>query len=218
MADMPTNESLRRRDRAVIVIGLAGISLLSWLYMVSMAAREQGMDMGMAMEMPNHHVPAWDPLNLGLAVVMWTVMMAGMMIPSASPLVLLFATINQERRKEGDIYVPTGVFLFGYLGAWTVFSALAALLQWELQSASLLSAHLVISSPVLGGALLVAAGAFQWSPLKYACLARCRSPLAFLMNEWREGTRGALIMGVKHGIYCVGCCWLLMILQLPRSS
>jgi predicted metal-binding membrane protein len=141
---------------------------------------------------------------------MWAVMMAAMMIPSASPLILLFAAINRERRKEQDPFVSTGMFLAGYLAAWTVFSALATLVQWGFQTATLLSHMLVINNPVFGGTLLFAAGVFQWSPLKYACLTRCRSPLGFLMNEWREGTWGALIMGLRHGIYCIGCCWLLM--------
>ena len=166
------------------------------------------MDIGIEMAKPHIHV--WDPLNLVLTFVMWAVMMAAMMIPSASPLILLFATINRERCKERGPFVSTGVFLLGYLVAWTVFSALATLAQWGFQTATLLSPMLAINNPVLGGALLFAAGVFQWTPLKYACLARCRSPLGFLMNEWRGGARGALIMGLRHGIYCIGCCWLLM--------
>ncbi len=208
MNEKPLKESLQKRDRAIIVLGLAGITVLSWTYMFSSALREKNMDMGMAMAEP--HIHAWDPLNLVLTFVMWAVMMAAMMIPSASPLILLFATINRERRKEQDPFVSTGTFLAGYLVAWTVFSALATLVQWGFQTATLLSHMLVINNPVLGGAFLFAAGVFQWSPLKYACLTRCRSPLGFLMNEWREGTRGALIMGLRHGIYCIGCCWLLM--------
>ncbi len=208
MNEKPLKESLQKRDRNVVVLGLTGISVLSWTYMFSIALREKSMDMGMAMAKP--HIHAWDPLNFVLTFVMWTVMMAAMMIPSASPLILLFATINRERRKEQEPFVSTGVFLAGYLAAWTVFSALATLAQGGLQTATLLSHMLVINNPVLGGAFLLAAGVFQWSPLKYACLTRCRSPLGFLMNEWREGTRGALVMGLRHGIYCIGCCWLLM--------
>jgi len=203
-------DSLQKRDRTIVVLGLAGISLLSWTYMFSIALRDKGMDMGMEMMEP--HIHAWDSLNLFLTFVMWAVMMVAMMIPSASPLILLFATINRDRSKEQDLFVSTAAFVAGYLVAWTVFSAFAALAQWGLQSASLLSHMLVINSPVLGGSLLFVAGVFQWSPLKYACLTRCRSPLGFLMNEWREGTRGALIMGLIHGMYCIGCCWLLMIL------
>ena len=211
MNEKPLIASLQKRDRAIILLGLAGITVLSWTYMFRIALMENKMDMGLAMS--GLHIQAWDPLNLVLTFVMWTVMMAAMMIPSASPLILLFATINQKRREEQDPFVSTGAFLAGYLAAWTVFSALATLVQWGLQTATLLSHMMMISNPVLGGVFLIAAGVFQWAPLKNACLTRCRSPLGFLINEWREGTRGALIMGLRHGVYCIGCCWLLMSLM-----
>ena len=211
MNEKPLIASLQKRDRAIILLGLAGITVLSWTYMFRIALMENKMDMGLAMS--GLHIQAWDPLNLVLTFVMWTVMMAAMMIPSASPLILLFATINQKRREEQDPFVSTGAFLAGYLAAWTVFSALATLVQWGLQTATLLSHMMMISNPVLGGVFLIAAGVFQWAPLKNACLTRCRSPLGFLINEWREGTRGALIMGLRHGVYCLGCCWLLMSLM-----
>jgi len=204
----PLKESLQKRDRTIVVIGLMGIAALSWTYMFRIALMEKSMDMGMEMAKP--HIHAWDPLNFVLTFVMWSVMMAAMMIPSASPLIVLVATINRERRKEHDPFVSTGAFLAGYLAAWTAFSALATVVQWGFQTATLISHMLVINNPVFGGALLFGAGVFQWSPLKHACLTRCRSPLGFLMNEWREGTRGALTMGLRHGIYCIGCCWLLM--------
>jgi len=210
MNEKPLIASLQKRDRAIILLGLAGITVLSWTYMFRIASMEKNMNMGLAMS--GLHVQAWDPLNLVLTFVMWTVMMAAMMIPSASPLILLFATINQKRRQEEDPFVSTGAFLAGYLAAWTVFSALATVVQWGLQTATMLS-HMMIGNPVLGGAFLIAAGLFQWAPLKNACLTRCRSPLGFLINEWREGTRGALIMGLRHGMYCIGCCWLLMSLM-----
>ncbi|TMP98954.1 MAG: DUF2182 domain-containing protein, partial [Verrucomicrobia bacterium] len=108
--------------------------------------------------------------------------------------------------------VPTGIFLLGYLAVWAVFSALAAVAQWILHSTALLSPMMVSTSPILGGALLVAAGVFQWTPLKNACLTHCRSPLSFLMTGWREGKLGAFVMGLKHGAYCAGCCWFLMAL------
>ena len=119
---------------------------------------------------------------------------------------------HPQRREREDPVVPTAVFLLGYLLVWTGFSALATLAQWGLHSAALLSPMMVSTSSVMGGVLLLAAGIFQWTPLKNACLIHCRSPLAFLMSEWRDGKRGALLMGVKHGSYCVGCCWILMAL------
>ncbi len=116
----------------------------------------------------------------------------------------------QSQGGQQSPVVPTGVFLLGYLIAWAWYSALATLGQWGLHTAALLSPTMVNASPILGGALLLAAGIFQFTPLKYACLTRCRSPLGFLLNEWRDGTRGALIMGLRNGNFCVVCCWALM--------
>ncbi|MFO0751800.1 MAG: DUF2182 domain-containing protein [Thermodesulfovibrionales bacterium] len=201
-------DSLQKRDRAIIMLGLAGITVLSWLSTFSIAVGEGHMDMGPAIAAPHTHAGA--PLHFVLTFLMWAVMMTAMMLPSASPLIVLFAAVNRAKCNEHGPFVSTGAFLSGYLFAWTVFSALMTLVQWGLQTAALLSPLLVIGSPVLGGAFLFAAGLFQWSSLKHACLTRCRTPLGFLMNEWREGSRGALMMGLRHGIYCIGCCWLLM--------
>jgi predicted metal-binding membrane protein len=147
-----------------------------------------------------------------LLFVMWAVMMVAMMVPTAAPMILIFATLNRRRRDRQQPYVPTTIFLGGYLLVWTGFSALAMLAQWGLHSAALLSPMMVSTSPLLGGILLLAAGVFQWTPLKYTCLKHCRSPMGFLMTDWREGARGALMMGLKHGSYCTGCCWFLMAL------
>jgi predicted metal-binding membrane protein len=144
--------------------------------------------------------------------LMWAVMMVAMMVPTAAPMILIFANVNRKRQEQERPYVPTAVFLSGYLLVWTGFSVLATLAQWGLHEAALLSPMMVSTSSILGGILLLAAGIFQWTPLKYACLKHCRSPLSFLMTDWREGYRGALIMGLKHGSYCTGCCWFLMAL------
>jgi predicted metal-binding membrane protein len=127
-------------------------------------------------------------------------------------MVLTFAMVNRKRREREQPFVPTGIFLLGYVIVWTGFSALAAVAQWALHGWTLLSPKMVSTSPLLGGALLIAAGLFQWTPLKNACLSHCRSPLSFLMTDWREGKLGALVMGLKHGTYCTGCCWFLMAL------
>ena len=147
-----------------------------------------------------------------LLFVMWAVMMVAMMVPSAAPMVLAFLTVNQRRQTAGRPLVPVGIFLAGYLAVWTAFSAVATLAQWGLHKAALLSPAMAATSPVLNGGLLIAAGVFQWTPLKRACLKGCRSPLSFLMSEWRDGTAGAFVMGLRHGTYCVGCCWILMAL------
>ena len=134
------------------------------------------------------------------------------MVPSASPLILMMAAANRKRRQRDDPLVPTGLFLGGYLLAWTLFSALATVAQWGLHASALLSPAMVGTSPVLGGVLLLLAGVFQFTSLKHACLAHCRSPLGFMMGHWREGGMGAVRMGLEHGLYCVGCCWILMAL------
>src|SRR5574341_1090138 len=201
-------EAVLKRDRMIVLAGLAGITVLAWAYMGSLSRDMGCMDMTMAMP----RMQAWGLLELVLLCVMWAVMMVAMMVPSAAPLLLLFTTINRRRHTTQQPYVPTAVFLGGYLLVWTSFSVLAMLAQWGLHSAALLSPMMVSTSPILGGLVLLAAGSFQWTPLKYTCLTRCRSPLGFLMTDWREGHRGALIMGLRHGTYCVGCCWILMAL------
>lgn len=154
----------------------------------------------------------WGPTGVLLLFVMWTVMMVAMMVPSAAPMVLAFLTVNQRRQSAGRQYVPVGIFLAGYLAIWTAYSAVATLAQWGLHKAALLSPAMVATSPFLNGGILIAAGVFQWTPLKHRCLKGCRSPLSFLMSEWREGKAGAFMMGLRHGSYCVGCCWILMAL------
>jgi predicted metal-binding membrane protein len=140
---------------------------------------------------------------------MWAVMMVGMMAGSAAPVLLLFAATRAGRQQRG---VPLAVLMFGlgYAAAWTGFSACAAIAQWALQRAAMLSPAMAASSPYLGGAILIVAGAYQLTPWKGACLTQCRSPLGFLMTNWRSGALGALQMGTRHGAYCLGCCWALM--------
>jgi len=144
--------------------------------------------------------------------LMWTEMMVAMMVPTAAPMILTFAMVNRRRREQERPFVPTGIFLLGYLVVWTGFSILATLAQWGLHSAALISHAMVSTSPLFGGILLLAAGVFQWTPLKQRCMIHCRSPLSFFLTEWRDGKAGALWMGLKHGIYCTGCCWALMLL------
>ncbi len=208
-------DAIYRRDRRVVLVGLGGITALSWAYIVYLALRMAAMpaampgaNMGMAM-------PQWQPwsaIEFALMLLMWAVMMVAMMVPSASPMILTFTSIQRRRQAQGDAFVPTAVFLTGYALVWAAFSLAATLAQWGLHQAALLSPMMVNTSPLLGGALLVAAGAFQWSGLKNVCLAKCRTPLGFLLTEWRDGRRGALVMGLRHGAFCTGCCWALMAL------
>jgi predicted metal-binding membrane protein len=136
-------------------------------------------------------------------------MMVAMMVPGAAPMILLFATLNRKRRQQGRPYVATSVFVAGYLLVWGLFSVAAMLLQWALHIAGLLSSSMATSG-VLAAGLLMVAGIYQLTPIKNACLRLCRTPLQFLSGRWRPGTRGALLMGIEHGAYCVGCCGVLM--------
>ena len=191
------------RDRLIALSGLAGVSALAWVYLFSLSQSMTGMEPAMP------HAQAWVSLDIASAFVMWAVMMVAMMLPSAIPVVLMFVAIKRGH-GEPHSFAPAAMFLMGYLMVWMGFSALATLAQWGLQAVAALSPGIVSVSPLAGGALLAAAGIFQWTPLKHACLTQCRSPQSFFMTEWRDGTRGALLMGLKHGRYCVGCCWLLM--------
>jgi predicted metal-binding membrane protein len=150
----------------------------------------------------------WSAANWLAVFAMWTVMMAAMMLPSAAPMVLSFAALNR-RRSEG---ARTFVFVAAYLALWTAFSGAATVTQWALQSIGWVSPMIVSMSSVLNGALLLVAGVFQFTPLKHACLRECRSPLGFLMSDWRDGLWGAWGMGIRHGLSCLGCCWALMAL------
>src|SRR5712691_9143787 len=197
MNDSLSVEWLLKRDRVVVLAALAALCGLAWAYMIGEArARiDTGVCACAGMKMSGPDLQAWSPAQLVPLFLMWVEMMIAMMIPSAAPMVLTFAAVNRKRREQDRPFVPTGMFLLGYLLIWTVFSALAALAQWLLHATALLSPKMVSTSPVLGGLLLIAAGVFQWTPLKSACLSHCRSPLSFLMTDWREGKQGALLMG-----------------------
>lgn len=201
-------EAVLKRDRMIVLCGLASLVALSWAYISYLARDMRNMDMEMAMP----QTQAWGVADFTLMFVMWAVMMVAMMTPSAAPMILTFAGASRRRRGRQSPYAPTAVFVSGYLVVWASFSVLATVAQWGLHTASLLSPMMASTSSILGGALLLAAGIYQWTPLKYACLRHCRSPLGFILNEWREGTGGAFLMGLKHGGYCVGCCWFLMAL------
>jgi len=220
-----TLEAVLRRDRLVVVTALTAVIALSWAYLLvgagmGMSAFEmtrmshlgiaKGMfegDMaGMAMMTP----VVWTPRYAVLMLLMWWVMMVAMMLPSAAPMILLFATVNRKQRETGHPHVATSMFSVGYLAAWAGFSLVAVILQWGLERTGILSPMLIGTNVIFGGVLLLAAGVYQLTPIKHACLRHCRSPLAFLGTHWRRGTRGALSMGLVHGAFCVGCCWFLM--------
>lgn len=201
-----------RHDRAVVLGSLVVVIALAWTYLLLGAGIPmEMMDMGggQVMAMP----PEW---TFGYAVVvfvMWAVMMVAMMLPSAAPVTLLVASIARKRADAGAAAgVSTALFVLGYLVVWLVFAIAGTALQLVFDEAGLLSETMAFGNTVLAGGVLVAAGVYQWTPLKEACLRHCRSPLEFLMFHWREGTLGSLTAGVRHGVFCLGCCWMLMAL------
>lgn len=220
MAVDATFEAVVRHDRLVVVTALTAVIALSWAYllvgagmgmsafeMTRMSQCEMVGDMAdMAMLTP----AVWTPGYAVLMFVMWWIMMVAMMLPSAAPMILLFAALNRKQRDAGQPYVATSIFAFGYLAAWAGFSLVAVILQWGFEVTGMISPVLVGTNVIFGGALLLVAGAYQLTPIKHACLRYCRSPLAFLGTRWRRGPGGALRMGLEHGAYCVGCCWFLM--------
>ena len=209
-------EKVLRRDRSVVLVGLGLVMLVSWAYMFYLARDMANMmnmgNTGMGMEAAMPILQPWGPVDYLLMFIMWSVMMFAMMTPSAAPMVLTYTKITRQKQAAFKPVLGTVVFYFGYLLIWMAFSVVATLAQGGLHAATLLSPMMETTSPVLGGIILIAAGVFQFTPLKYACLSHCRTPLGYFMTEWREGKWGTLVMGIRHGAYCVGCCWLLMAL------
>jgi predicted metal-binding membrane protein len=196
--------ALRLRGSVAVLVAIAGITALAWLYLVAMA---RAMERGPMALMGLH---PWTPAHFGMMFAMWAIMMVGMMLPSATPTTLVYAAVARKASREGTQVAPVTAFVAGYLLMWTLFSLGATLAQWGLERAALLSPMLVSTSPALGAALLLGAGAYQLTPFKDRCLEHCRSPAHFIAGHWRPGIAGALRMGGEHGAYCLGCCWVLM--------
>jgi predicted metal-binding membrane protein len=201
-------ESALRAERTAAVVLLVILPVFSWIWIVAMARDMYGPMAGASAWMMTSH---WDGAHLLLLWAMWTVMMTGMMLPSASPLIVLYGAAAR-RSAQPSATRQTYALAAGYLLAWAAFSAGATVLQRALVSLLLVSPMMEAVNPRVGGTLLLAAGVYQWTPLKHACLRQCRSPIGFLMARWRSGSSGALRMGLEHGTSCVGCCWALMLL------
>jgi predicted metal-binding membrane protein len=197
------------RDRWIVGGSLAIAVALSWSWIVPMALDMYGPMSGAAAWMMTAR---WDLAHLALLFAMWLVMMIGMMLPSAAPALLIYAAVVRRSPDGRDAVLRTYLFAAGYLLAWSAFSALATALQRALTAHALVSPMMEASHPAVAGALLIAAGAYQLTPLKRACLQSCRSPAAFVTANWQVGRSGAWRMGVRHGLYCLGCCWVLMLL------
>ena len=205
-------DALLRRDRAVVAGALGALTALCWLYILWLAA---AMDMG-GMD-PRAMAPDFKPWGLAddaFMAAMWTVMMVGMMTPSAAPMILLYAQVGRHAAGQGRPFAAALWFAAGYLAAWAGFALAATAAQWALERAALLTPMLASANDLFGGAALVLAGLFQWTALKDSCLAQCQAPLPFLHRHggFRADARGALALGARHGAYCVGCCWAAMAL------
>jgi predicted metal-binding membrane protein len=210
-------ESVLRHERALACVGIAALVTLAWYYVW------QGAGMGMsALDMtalslfPHRQEGMEGSMEAGWAVViaMWWVMMIAMMTPSATPLVLLYLRVLRSRLPEGgSAGLLPAMLLAGYLAVWLVFSVAAAGLQKVLEPSGLISEMMLWSrSALLSALVLGAAGLYQFTALKRACLTQCRTPVRFLMENWRPGHAGSFLLGARHGIYCLGCCWMLMAL------
>jgi predicted metal-binding membrane protein len=197
-----------RRDRLVAVAALAAVCVLAWGYVLLGA----GMDMSAAMAGAASPMPMeWSPGHAAVMALMWALMMLAMMLPSAAPMILLHATVSR-RKDPGRGARRTLLFALAYAAVWGGFALAATAAQWALERAALLTPDMATGSAVLASLLFLGAGVYQFTPLKRACLRRCRSPLEFLAEHWREGNAGAFRMGLRHGAYCVGCCWAVMAL------
>jgi predicted metal-binding membrane protein len=214
-------EAVLRRDRAIIIAALGVLTALAWSDLVWLAddMAMGGMDMagyrmipaGQALMMPASS--PWQPIEFAYVFVMWVTMMIGMMTPSATPIILVYAGIGR-RAAESRTFTPTAWFASGYLLAWTGFSLAATSAQWALERAALLTPMMASVSKIVGGILLILAGLYQWTPLKDVCLSQCQAPLGFILSRggFQRTASGSLTLGLRHGIYCLGCCWALMAL------
>jgi predicted metal-binding membrane protein len=208
-----------RRDRAIVLAALLTLTALAWAYLLllftEMPIPMQTMEGMAGMAMDGMAMDAAAPVsNLLFAFAMWAVMMIGMMTPSVAPMILLYAKVGRRARSDSKPFASAVWFVAGYLAAWIGFALAASVAQEALQAAALLTSALASASGIFGGVLLIVAGVYQWSPLKNSCLGQCRAPIQFVQQHggFRSDPMGALTLGLKHGAYCIGCCWALMTL------
>jgi predicted metal-binding membrane protein len=212
-------EAVLRRDRTIVLAAVAIITAIAWADLAWLAddMAMGGMDMtgfrmipaGRSLMMPASE--PWQPIEFGYVFAMWVVMMIGMMTSSVAPMILIYARVGRQATTQDKPFAASGWFAAGYLLAWTSFSLVATSLQWALERAALLTPMMESASNILGAIVLILAGLYQWTPLKEACLAYCQSPLLFIQQQggFRGDPGGALALGFRHGIYCIGCCWAL---------
>jgi predicted metal-binding membrane protein len=215
-------ETVLRRDRAIIAAALLVMTGLAWAYVLWLAADMNmgGMDMsgfrmvpaGVVLMMPA--TAPWNATEFAFVFAMWAVMMVGMMTPSATPMILINMRVGHQAAQQGKLFAASSWFASGYLLAWIGFAFVATFAQWALERGSLLTPTMAVASGTLSGIMLIAAGIYQWTPLKDACLRQCQMPLQFIQRHggFRPDAFGSLAIGARHGAYCIGCCWVLMAL------
>ena len=213
-----------RRDRVVIMLAVASLTALAWGYLMRLSADMDmgGMDMtglwmipsGMGLMMPAQ--TPWRAMEFAFVFVMWTVMMVGMMTPSAAPMFLMYARVGRQTGAQSKSLSATVWFAAGYFLVWVAFALFATLVQWALERTALLDFTMASTDNVLGGFVFIAAGLYQWSRLNDLCMAQCQKPFEFVMRHggYRRDAPGCVMLGLRHGAYCVGCCWALMALLL----
>jgi predicted metal-binding membrane protein len=205
-------DAVLRRDRLVTAVALACVCIAAWAYVglgIGMSMPDMEMMPGMAMDPAMPMPMPWTAGYFALMAAMWAVMMVAMMLPGAAPMVLTYAALQRHHRRPAPPHAATALFTLGYLVVWAGFSLLAAALQWWLDAMALLSPAMATANRVLAGSALAIAGAYQLTPLKQGCLVRCRSPVEFLTRHHRSGP---FSLGLRHGLFCLGCCWALMLL------
>jgi predicted metal-binding membrane protein len=192
------------RERTAILAALLVLAAAAWVLLYQQSVGSQGEMQGPTM---------------GLAPIVflavWVAMMIAMMFPTAAPMILMFHRVHSQRQQLGQAFVPTWVFVAAYLSLWTLFGALAYLGATIAERLAMESSFVAEQASRIGGVSLVLAGLYQLSPLKRRCLAKCRTPLDFILGSWRDGYGGAVRMGLEHGAYCLGCCWLLFVILFP---
>jgi predicted metal-binding membrane protein len=193
-----------QRERYIILAFLFGLAAIAWTVMIWQVSTDDIMAMGLTMGM-----------GTLLFMAIWITMMVAMMFPTAAPMILIFARTHRDKRARGKPYVPTWIFLSAYMLIWVLFGTVAygaAIFGERLAEQSMWVAD---NAARIGGVLLMIAGIYQMTPLKHACLSKCRSPLQFILSSWRDGYTGSFRMGLEHGGYCLGCCWMLFVILFP---
>jgi predicted metal-binding membrane protein len=196
-------QSALPRERNIILTTLLALAAAAWLLLYWQWRTDDG-DMSLTMGM-----------GAPLFIAIWITMMVAMMFPTAAPMILMFNRVQAQKQQRGQRYVPASLFTGAYLALWAVFGVAAYAAAIGAEALADEWPWLMDNAARIGGGVLIAAGIYQLSPLKSACLSKCRSPMSFVMRSWRDGYGGAVRMGLQHGGYCLGCCWLLFVMLFP---